>query len=106
MSSSTSADLIILDLGQLPRDQILHNRPYFRAISIMIDIDPNLSESHKGSHSNAPYDESVYLMACQEIHRDHTSSLDMTTIGDGADVLYFTVFHINQGEHITVTEMA
>jgi hypothetical protein len=105
-AATATTNLIVLDLGQVPCDQIFNNRPNLWALGIVIHFDPHLPETHQGSHPNTSDDQSIDFMSGQEVDGDHAASLNVLLVGHRGDLFDLTAFHIHQSEHITVAEVA
>jgi hypothetical protein len=105
-AAAPTANLIVLDLRQVPCDQVFHNRPDLCAFAIMIDINPHLPETHQGSHPNASNDQGIDFVPGQEVDGDHTPSLNMLLVGNRGHLFDLTAFHIHQSKHVTMAEVA
>jgi hypothetical protein len=105
-AAATAANLIIPDNREIPGNEVFHNGPYIRPDSIVIDINARLPESHEWPHADAANNQGIHTLLCQNVDRDHTSSLYVALVLDRGDLFNFSVFNIYQGEHVAMTKMS
>jgi|SRR5210317_609050 hypothetical protein len=106
LPAATATHLIIRDQRQFTRQQIFNHWPDVDPFAIVVDIDADLAKPHEWAHSDAADDQGVDLMEGQQVDRHHTAALNVFLILDGAHRFDLTVFGIDAGKDVTVTEMA
>ncbi len=102
---SATANLVFGDERQFSGYQIVHDRSYIGALGVMIDIDANLLEPHQGTHADPSGQQRVYVVPGQKIDGDHASPLDMLLVLNRRDLFDFSILHIEDREHIAVSEV-
>ena len=79
-TDSTTSNLVIIDYRKLSCNKVFNNRPDLRSCGVMININSNLAETHKGSHADSTYYKGVYLVFREQVYGNHASSLNMLFI--------------------------
>jgi hypothetical protein len=102
---AAATDLISAYHRKSTRNQSFHDRSNCGLDGIMVHLYSGLSKTDQRAQPDPTHNQSLDVVCGQKIHGLQAPPLDVPLIGYDGDALDDTVFHIDQGKRIAMTEM-